>query len=148
MGAIFSTFGIDWHLLVINAINFGLLLAGLTYFLYKPVGAMLEERRAKVEKGVEDAEASTKRLQEIEAIRLSKLEEAGKEADEIVAHARDAGAQKAKEIAAAAESSSKRTLAEAAAQAIELKREAINESKEEVARMIVLGIEKLAQNTK
>jgi F-type H+-transporting ATPase subunit b len=148
MGAIFTTFGIDWHLLVINAVNFGLLLAGLTYFLYKPLSKMLTERRSTISKGVEDAHMAGVRLQEIEQSRLTKLEEAGREADDIVASARDAGASKAKELITSAESSAARALAEAQAQAQEMKRTAINESKEEVARMIVLGIEKLAKSSK
>jgi F-type H+-transporting ATPase subunit b len=148
MGAIFTTFGIDWHILVINAVNFGLLLAGLTYLLYKPVGRVLEERRQKVAQGVEDAEASTRRLREIEGEKGEILANAGREADEIISSARASGSEKAREIAAGAEASAARTLGDAAAQAAEMKRQAINESKEEVARMIVLGIEKLAKEGK
>jgi F0F1-type ATP synthase membrane subunit b/b' len=55
MDAILTTFGIDWHLLLLQGINFGILLAGLTYFLYKPVMRMLEERSNTVRQGVEDA---------------------------------------------------------------------------------------------
>ena len=148
MGAIFTTFGIDWHLLLINAVNFGLLLAGLTYFLYKPLTKMLGERRERVAQGIADAEAAAMRLREIEDARAQRLAEAGAEADEIISSARSAGSEKAREIAAQAESSAARTLADASAQASEMKREAINESKEEVARMIVLGIEKLAKQGK
>jgi F-type H+-transporting ATPase subunit b len=148
MGAIFTTFGIDWHLLLINAVNFGLLLAGLTYFLYKPLTKMLAERRERVTQGMADAEAAGMRLKEIEESRSQKLAEAGAEADSIISSARASGSEKAREIAAQAEGSAARTLADASAQAQEMKREAINESKEEVARMIVLGIEKLAKNSK
>ncbi len=148
MGAIFTTFGIDWHLLLINAVNFGLLLAGLTFFLYKPLTNMLRERRERVAQGVADAEAAGMRLKEIEESRSHKLAEAGAEADSIISSARAAGSEKAREIAAQAESSAARTLSEASAQATEMKREAINESKEEVARMIVLGIDKLAKQGK
>jgi len=148
MGAIFTTFGIDWHILVIDAVNFGLLMAALTYFLYKPVGSVLEERRQKVAQGVADAQASTQRLQEIEGEKGAILAKAGQEADEVIASARASGVQKAHEIAASAEASANRTLSEAEASASELKRQAISESKEEVARMIVLGIEKLAKQGK
>ena len=143
MGAIFTTFGIDWHLLLVNAINFGLLLAGLTYFLYKPIGNMLETRRQKVAQGVHDAQAAGVRLAEIEHEKGEILANAGQEADTIIAASRDEGSKKAKEIVAAAEGSASRALADAAAQAAELKNKAISESKEEVARMIVMGIEKL-----
>ena len=148
MGAIFTTFGIDWHLLLINAVNFGLLLAGLTFFLYKPLSKMLEERRRTVAQGVEDAHAAAARLAEIEESRAQALAQAGQEADEIISSARASGSVKAREIAASAEASAARTLSDAEAAANEMKRQAINESKEEVARMIVLGIEKLAKEGK
>jgi F-type H+-transporting ATPase subunit b len=148
MDAILHTFGIDWRLLLVNAINFGLLLAGLTFFLYKPLGKMLEERRTKVAKGVEDAHAAEVTLQQIESSRAERLAQAGREADTIVSEARDMGASKAKEIVSLAEGTAARALRDAEAQAAELKRGAIAESKEEVARMIVLGIEKLAKQSK
>jgi F0F1-type ATP synthase membrane subunit b/b' len=47
-----------------------------------------------------------------------------------------------------AEAAAARAIAEAEAEGGELKNRAIQESKEEVARMIVLGIEKLAKNSK
>ncbi len=148
MQAILTTFGVDWHLLLISAINFGLLLAGLTYFLYKPLGKMLEDRRMKVAKGVEDAEAAGVKLQEIEHSRRDTLAKAGEEADTIVAQAREAGSHKAKEILNQASASAARSIADAEAEGLELKKKAIQESKEEVAKMIVLGIEKLAVNSK
>jgi len=148
MGAIFTTFGIDWHLLLINAVNFGLLLAGLTYFLYKPLGNMLEARRKAVAQGVADAEAATKKLGEIEHSKGEILAEAGKEADGIIAASRDTAASKAKEIMSQAEAAAARAVAQAQAQSSEMKARAIEESKQEVARMIVLGIEKLAKTSK
>ena len=142
MEAILHTFGIDWRLLLINAINFGLLLAALTYFLYTPILRMLEERRRKVEQGVEDAEAAANKLSEIEHSRGEILSAAGKEADDIVIAARKAASQKEKEMLAQGEHAAATLLKDAEAQAHELKEQALRESKEEVAKLIVLGIEK------
>lgn len=148
MNAILTTFGVDWRLLLINAVNFGLLLAALTYFLYKPVMRVLEERRHKIAKGVEDAQAAEARLKEIEESRGARLAQAGQAADEIIASARASGSEKAKEIVASAQTNAERTLQDASAQAAEMKRRAVSESKEEVARLIVLGIERLAREGK
>lgn len=148
MGAILTTFGIDWHLLLINAVNFGLLLAGLTYFLYNPLSKMLEERRMKVAQGVEDAHKAGVALSEIENSRKDTLAKAGQEADSMLAHSRQTAASKAKEIMNQAEASAARALAEAEKQSGEMKSKAIEESKQEVAKMIVLGIEKLAKQSK
>ena len=143
MQAIFTTFGIDWRLLLVNALNFGLLLLGLWYFLYTPLMRVLEERRKKVAQGVADAQKAAQELAGIEAARAAKLAQAGKEADTIVSLARTAGAHKEHEIIQSGEAAAQRILDEAEAQAREAKAQAIAESREEVARMVVLGMEKV-----
>jgi F-type H+-transporting ATPase subunit b len=148
MDQLFEAFGIDWRLLLINAINFGVLLGGLTYFLYKPITKTLEERRQKVLKGVADAEAAEAALMEIEGARAQKLAEAGREADDILSKAQKTGTEKGRELVSQAEGSAARVLAEAQAQSVELKAQAIQESKEEIAKLIILGIEKTAVNAK
>ncbi len=146
MQEILTTFGIDWRLLLVNAINFGVLLLGLWYFLYTPMMRMLEERRNKVVQGVKDAEQAAAELAAVETTRLQTLAHAGKEADEIVSHARKTGSEKNREIVSAAEAASASILKDAENQAKELKEKAIQESKQEVAKLVVLGIEKtLAQ---
>lgn len=145
MSDLFAAFGIDWKLLVINLINFGLLLGALWYFLYEPLTRMLEERRRKVAQGVEDAEEAKRQLSEIEGSRAEMLAKAGSAADEVIASARASAQQKGHEIVSASEASAQALLKDAEAQAAELKREAIEESKQEVAKLIVLGMEKMAK---
>ena len=144
MEQLFEAFGIDWRLLLINVINFAVLVGGLTYFLYKPITNALETRREKMAQGVRDAEAAEVKLREIEGARSEKLAEAGKEADTILSQARDAGAKKGREMLDAAQAASARAVAEAEVQARELKNQAMEESKQEIAKLIVLGIEKAA----
>lgn len=142
MESILSTFGIDWRLLLVNMVNFGLLLLGLWYFMYGPVSAMLEERRQKVVKGVEDAEAATRARQEIEGERAGVLAKAAQEADEALARARAAAAARERELVEEAGKRAEGIVAQAEAQAKEEKARAITESREEVAKLIVLGMEK------
>lgn len=145
MSELFSAFGIDWHLLVINSINFGLLLAALWYFLYGPIVRMLEERRQKIAQGVEDAERAGDELREVQAARAGLLADAGKEAQKLVADARAAGSAKERELVAAGEASAHNIVKAAEMQASEMKSQAIAESKQEVAKLIVLGMERLAK---
>lgn len=148
MSKILEVFGIDWHILLVNAINFGLLLLALRYFLYAPIMAVLEERRAKVAEGVRNAELAERELQETEASRTAVLAKAGKEADALIAHGREKGMAKEKEIIIAGESAAESLLKEAENQAKELKAQAIAESREEVAKLVVLGIEKTMRTKK
>lgn len=143
MQQILTTFGIDWHLLLINAVNFGLLLLVLWYFLYAPVMKMLEERRTKVAQGVRDAQEAANKLAEIAQSRAATLAKAGKEADGVVAAAHATGAAKERELLSKGEAAAATLLRDAEAQATELKARAIEESKQEVAKLIVLGMEKM-----
>lgn len=146
MDKILTTFGVDWHLLLINAVNFGLLMLALWYFLYGPILRMLEERRHKVAQGVKDAEDAAKKLSEIEHSRSVVLAAAGKEADSVISAARAAGGAKERELLAKGEAAAAVLLKEAEAQAAELKLRSLEESKQEVAKLIVLGMEKMNAN--
>ena len=143
MSALLISFGIDWHLLIINTINFLILLAALSYFLYGPVMRMLEERRQKVIKGIEDANVAAAKLAEIESTRAEMLVQAGREADDVLSRARSAAVRKEKEMLIAAEDAAARVATAAAAEARDAKERAIAESKQEIAKLVILGTEKL-----
>jgi len=142
MAELFGAFGIDWKILVINLVNFGGLVLVLWYFLYGPVVRMLETRRQKIAEGIAAAEKSKQELEKIEHARTAMLAKAGKEADDVLSGARAAGTEKQREIVGNAEAAAARVLTEAEAQAKDMKDTAIAESKQEVAKLIVLGIEK------
>lgn len=142
MEQVFATFGIDWRLLLINAGNFALLMFVLWYFLYGPLLKMLEERRHRIAQGVADAQKAQERLTEIEGSRAKTLAGAGKEADDILARARESAQHKHEEALAAGERAAQQLLDDAGREAQELKSQALQESKHEVAKLIVLGMEK------
>jgi F-type H+-transporting ATPase subunit b len=142
MGQLFSAFGIDWRLLVINLVNFGVLLAVLYYFLYGPLTGMLEERRVKVQQGVEDAEEAARVRREVEGEREAMLAKAAQEVDELLARARARAAERERELVDEAGKRAEFIIAQAEAQAREEKAKAVAETREDVAKLIVLGMEK------
>lgn len=142
MEQVLATFGIDWKLLLINAVNFGVLMFVLWYFLYEPLLKMLRDRQEKIAQGLEDAENAKRELEQIEHSRAAALAKAGAEADDIVSRARDAGRRKQEELVASGEARAESIVEEASAAASELKNRAVEESKQEVAKLIVLGMEK------
>lgn len=142
MGQLFAAFGIDWRLLVINLINFGLLLAVLRYFLYGPLTRMLEDRRMKVQKGVEDAEEASRIRAQIESERASVMAKTMQEVDELLSRARASAAAHERELVDEAGKRAEFIIAQAEAQAREEKAKAVAETRDDVARLIVLGIEK------
>ena len=79
-----------------------MVLAALTFLVYKPLVKLLNERRAKIETGLKNAAAAQKRLEEIDALKSTRLAEAEKEALAVITGAEKEAGQRAQEIAQAA----------------------------------------------
>jgi F-type H+-transporting ATPase subunit b len=68
--------GIDWKLFLSQAVNFFILLGVLTFFVYKPLLKVIEERNKKIKEGLEKAEEANIRLKEVDNIGKEKIKEA------------------------------------------------------------------------
>lgn len=84
MQQLVSQLGINWELLLSQAVNFALLLIVLRFFVYKPVLKLLRDRREKIEGGLMKAEEAERRLHEVDAIGKEKIKEAEHEAINIL----------------------------------------------------------------
>lgn len=84
MQQFFSQLGIDWRLIISQAIDFGLLLLVLWYFLYKPIIKLLNDRKQKIEEGIIKSKIAEDRLAEVDSIRKEKIKEAEIKAVEII----------------------------------------------------------------
>jgi F-type H+-transporting ATPase subunit b len=80
MGQLVSQLGINWALLLSQAVNFALLLIVLRIFVYKPLLKLLHDRRDKIEGGLVKAEEAEKRLHEVDEIGKGKIKHAEAEA--------------------------------------------------------------------
>ncbi|MBI1755045.1 F0F1 ATP synthase subunit B [Candidatus Azambacteria bacterium] len=140
---LFQKFGIDWRLLVMQIINFAILLFILKRYLYKPVMDMLERRREQVKKNFE----TTEQIQlEFEAFKSQKEEEFSKarlEARGIV----DTALERASQIEAKAGEDAKVKSAEILARAKKViheeKEKIVDEAKREVAGIVIAATEKV-----
>lgn len=143
MSELFAAFGINWKLLLVQALNFGALLVVLSYFLYRPVLKLIDERREKIAEGVRTAEAAERRLEEAKAEGDKLVGSAAREAEGIVAQARGRADERAGEIVSGAEARAQAILAEGVARAEEARRKALKESEKEIARTAMLAAEKI-----
>ena len=143
MSALFAAFGISWQLLLIQAINFAVLLIVLTYLLYKPILRIIDERREKIAEGVRIAEAATRRLDEAKVEGDGIVGTAAREAEQLVASARTRADEKGSQIMKEAEARAADVLRDAEARAEEAKRMALSESSKEIARAAMLAAEKI-----
>lgn len=132
--------GIDWHLLLSQAVNFILLVIVLRLFVYKPVLNILQKRREKIEEGVAKAEEADVRLREVDDIAKKKVKEAEGEAmgiinnteerakkleGELVQQAKDKQAQMMKKIAADIEREKEQSRVEMEKEAVDLVKKAL-----------------------
>ncbi len=143
MSALFAAFGIDWHLLLIQAVNFGVLLVVLTYFLYKPILRIIDERRDKVAEGVRTSEQAARKLEDAKKESDEMVGTASREAESMVAAARTRADEKGNEIVKQEEAKAESVLRDAQLRAEEAKRLALDESSKEIARAAMLAAEKI-----
>jgi len=80
MQQLLDQLGINWSLLLSQAINFALLLIVLRIFVYKPLLKLLHDRREKIELGLVKAEEADKRLHEVDELNKGKIRHAEAEA--------------------------------------------------------------------
>ncbi len=80
-------FQINIFQVVIAAANFVVFLVLLYQFAFKPVAAMLAERRGRIEQGLRDAEQAKRDRENAEQERLAAITEARREANDILARA-------------------------------------------------------------
>lgn len=145
MQEILQAFGIDWRLIVIQIFNFGLLVGVLWYFLYTPILKLLEEREEKIKKGVVDAEHAEHARKEADVEKIKILKEAHGEASQIVTRGTLHAEEKEKALLQEASEKIARDIASAKALSEELKTKAIKESEAEIAKLAILGAEKVLQ---
>ncbi|KKU86066.1 MAG: ATP synthase subunit b [Parcubacteria group bacterium GW2011_GWA2_47_9] len=84
MSELFHQLGVDWKLLLSQGVNFLILLAVLTFVLFRPLLKVLEERKKKIELGLKVGKEAEERLLAIDKMKEEKLGEAEKMAFEIV----------------------------------------------------------------
>ncbi len=145
MQEILHAFGIDWRLIVIQIFNFGVLAGVLWYFLYTPVLKLLSEREAKIKKGLEDAEAAERARNAADSEKTAILKEAHAEASHIVARGTAHAEEKERVLMSETLQKIARETESAKQRAEEIRVHALKESEAEIAKLAILGAEKVLQ---
>ena len=65
--------GINWSLLLAQIVNFTILVGVLSFFVYKPLLAVLDSRRERIRKAMEDAAKIENQKKEIEDYRVGEM---------------------------------------------------------------------------
>jgi len=143
MEQLITAFGIDVKLIIVQIINFVLLVALLSYFLYKPLLKVLADREEKITQGVKDAEAAAVAKAEADSEKQTLMAAAHKEAEDVAARAKTYADEKAASIATAADEKAAGIVASAEQKAADIKTQAHKDSEAEIAKLAVLAAEKV-----
>ena len=136
MTQFFDAFGVDVLKLAFQIVNFLLLLWLLNRFLFKPLMGRLDERKEKIEKGLEDAEAAARDRELARAEREAAVAEARREAQAMIARANKIAEDSRTEILADARAEAEKVTARA--------REEINAEKEKAMAELRASVAELA----
>ncbi len=134
---LFGSFGVDWHHLLPQLVNFALLVLVLYRFAIRPALGQMEERNRLIAQGLADAKAAEQRLADAQKAADAKLNAAADESARVLAEARASAAKtveaaKSEAAAAAAEVLRKGQAALEADRA-----RMLNEVRGELARLVV-----------
>jgi F-type H+-transporting ATPase subunit b len=131
------TFGVDWPHLTAQVISFSIVCALLYWLAYKPVLAMLAERRKQIALGLANTEKINATLAQIETQRQAVLAAAREEAARLVAEARD-GAKRLKDLETQrASMAAEQIVAQARAAAVQEHARMMKDLRGEIGRLVV-----------
>jgi F-type H+-transporting ATPase subunit b len=93
MGETIQLLGINWPKLLAQTVNFAIVLFVLWRFAYRPVLALLAERRERIAQSMANAEKIQAELARTEAARQEILDQANAQANKLIEEARAAAAR-------------------------------------------------------
>jgi F-type H+-transporting ATPase subunit b len=132
-----ETFGFDWKIFFSQVISFVIVALVLRRFAYKPILAVLEERRQRIAEGLLNAEKIKQQLAEAEQRHAEILAKANAQAQKMIDDARDSAASVAERKQQEAVTAAEQIMAKAReASAIEHER-TMTELKRELGRLVV-----------
>ncbi|NWF80249.1 MAG: F0F1 ATP synthase subunit B [Chloroflexi bacterium] len=130
--------GINLNLFLAQLINFGVVVGLLWVLLYKPVQKMLNDRTARIEASLREADQVKQQLAYAKRDYDAEIARARQEAAAIVAQAQDRAKAQEAEIIAQARREADRLREEARTQAAQERDQMLREAKGQIAELVTL----------
>jgi F-type H+-transporting ATPase subunit b len=140
-------FDFNVWILISQTINFFVLLYLLKKVLYGPINSIIEERKRKIQKDLENAELENKKGMEFKAEYEKRLGAVEQEAYQIKKKALSEAASAKEEIIAAAKANAEKLIEKAQKEIILERQKAWVELREEVVKLAMLGAEKVIEKS-
>jgi F-type H+-transporting ATPase subunit b len=129
--------GINLGYLLSQIVNFTLLAVLLYFVAYKPILRMLDERSARIKKGLEDAEVASRRAAEMEQEFERRIAEARREGQDIIAQATQISEKARQEILDRAREEAQAQIQKAREEISRERDQAMSELRQQVADLSV-----------
>ena len=142
-----ALFQINLFWVIVSALNFILFFVIIWTFAFKPVSAMLADRKSRIEEGLKDAEQARRDRENAEAERVATLGEARREANDILSRAQKVAQETRDADIAATKEELERIRVRAAAEIEAEKSRAIADVRAEVADLALLAAGKVVGET-
>ena len=140
-------FQINLFQVIVAATNFAVFLALMWTFAFKPVAKMLGERQARIEQGLKDVEQARLDRENAEAAGIATLQEARREANEILARSQKVAEESRERDLAATREELERIRVRASAELESEKQRAIADLRAEVADLALRAAGKVVGET-
>jgi F-type H+-transporting ATPase subunit b len=141
--AISDQFGVDWHLLVAQAINFAIVAFLIWKFAFKGILSSVKQREEQIADSVKNAEKIKLQLEETERKQEETLKDASVEAQKTVSQARDQAKVHLENQKKEAEKQADE-IVQKAREAMKLeKQRVLEEAREEIASLVVMTSSKV-----
>lgn len=139
--------GINFTYLAAQLLNLIILFIALRRFVFKRFQTTLDERSARIKKGLEDAETANKRAAEAEAAYQQKIELAEMERRAILNEATQQAEELRKDILAKAEKEARESVAKERAEFEAQRQQAMAELSSRAVDLVMLGTRKMVEQT-
>jgi F-type H+-transporting ATPase subunit b len=143
MESLVSIFHIDFKLFLAQLINFAIIFFVLFKFAFKPIAKIMQERTATIEKSLDDAKETEKKLAEASLEQTRILNEAKKDAMAIVERANQSAEENKAKLIEKTKLEVAAIIAGEKAKIAQEKEESLKELKQEMAGLVVLAVEKV-----
>ena len=143
MEKLIAELGINLPSLIAFIINFVILFGLLTFFLYKPVTRMLDQRSAKIKEGIEYAERMKEESARAEETVKAQIEVGRKEGQAIIAQASQVGERVKEEARQEARKEAEVLIVKARSEIDREREESIDQLRKEFVDLAILAAEKV-----
>ena len=143
---IFSKLGLDYKLIIAQAVNFVLLLIILQRLAYKPILKMLNDRTEKIDKSLKQAEQIKEELKKTEETKLAEIKKGKEEYQKIIKESQEIAERKSQESIEKTRIKTQEIVENAKMEIKAGKEKSVKEAKKEITDISILIAKKIIGN--